>query len=132
MAEHFELIDRFADLRAGDTVLLVACRQCGKNHRGTLGEIVRDAPSVILPTEQVTATDAFPLEPRVHVDRSSARLGLVVTRVQVGQQRIFRALQPFTGSCAALCPCCQKPCSGKHINQIHGVDPDDHWGGAKW
>jgi hypothetical protein len=33
--------------------------------------------------------------------------------------------------CGARCPCCGKPCSGKHYNQIHGVEPDDHWGGAK-
>lgn len=35
-------------------------------------------------------------------------------------------VEPSRG-CTETCACCGERCSGKHYNDMHGVDPDDHW-----
>lgn len=45
---------------------------------------------------------------------------------------IIDAIAAPPPECRAVCPCCQQPCSAKHINQIHGVERDNHWGGPKY
>lgn len=30
-------------------------------------------------------------------------------------------------TCKEACPCCDRLCNGKHLDGLHGVDPDDHW-----
>jgi len=91
------LVARFEELRTGMPIVLKSCTECGEDHRGTLGKLVHNAPYVLPPSTKIIHTDVFVLEPRVHTFEPSEpsvadprRLGLVISRIQIDQERVFQ------------------------------------------